>query len=120
MKSNHNSVNDFALLFLVAIMTLGFASNAIAQQNTTNGQMNATTAIKNMTGIANNSTGGVPDPILGSGATGSEGKGIGAMGNEETPSGNNGGNDDGGGNTGGIGGGLNSGSASSDASAGRP
>ena len=114
MKSNHHkSINAIALLFLVAVMTLGFAANVIAQQNTTNGQMNATMAIQNMTGIANNSTGGVPDPTLGSGATGSEGTGIGARGSEETPSGNNGGNDGGGGNTGGIGGGLNSGSVSS-------
>ena len=109
MKNNFILAVVTVSVFLVAAMISGIVSNAIAQQNaTTTGQQNAT-------GIANTNNGGVSDPTLGTGAVGREGAEIGAMGSEETPSGNNAGSESEGtrGNTGGIGGGLGPGNGSS-------
>ena len=108
MKNNFVLVIVTVSVFLVAAMISGFVSTAIAQQNATAGQQNAT-------GIANTNNGGVSDPTLGTGAVGREGAEIGAMGSEETPSGNNAGSESEGtrGNTGGIGGGLGPGNGSS-------
>lgn len=101
MKNNFILAIVTVSVFLVAAMISGIVSNAIAQQNATTGQQNAT-------GIADTNNGGVSDPTLGTGAVGREGTDIGAMGSEETPSGNNAGSESEGtrGNTGGIGGGL--------------
>jgi hypothetical protein len=114
MKNNFISAIVIVSVFLVAAMISGIVSNAIAQQNATTGLQNATTGLQNATGIANTNNGGVSDPTLGTGAVGREGTEIGAMGSEETPSGNNAGSESEGtrGNTGGIGGGLGSGSGS--------
>ena len=108
MKNNFVLAIVTVSVFLVTAMISGFVSNAIAQQNATTGQQNET-------GIANTNNGGVSDPTLGTGAVGREGTEIGAMGSEETPSGNNAGSESEGtrGNTGGIGGGLGPGNGSS-------
>jgi hypothetical protein len=122
MKNNFISAIVIVSVFLVAAMISGIVSNAIAQQNATTGLQNATTGLQNATtglqnatGIANTNNGGVSDPTLGTGAVGREGAEIGAMGSEETPSGNNAGSESEGtrGNTGGIGGGLGPGNGSS-------
>jgi hypothetical protein len=115
MKNNFVLVIVTVSVFLVAAMISGFVSTAIAQQNATAGQQNATAGQQNATGIANTNNGGVSDPTLGTGAVGREGAEIGAMGSEETPSGNNAGSESEGtrGNTGGIGGGLGPGNGSS-------
>ena len=121
MKNNFILAIVSVSVFLVAAMVSGTVYNAIAQQNATAGQQNATAGQQNATagqqntpGIANTNNGGVSDPTLGTGAVGREGTDIGAMGSEETPSGNNAGSESEGtrGNTGGIGGGLGSGNGS--------
>ena len=121
MKNNFVLAIVTVSVFLVAAMISGIVSNAIAQQNATAGQQNATAGQQNATagqqnetGIADTDNGGVSDPTLGTGGVGREGAEIGAMGSEETPSGNNAGSESEGtrGNTGGIGGGLGNGSGS--------